>query len=1021
MNKRLVSTILVLTLIFTAFTVIPVGAADITRDPYTTFAAVSFDDSHVIGGSLTKESNGAVRNIYYGSYLIFKNLDFSVAPTAMGLETCCAADSLRDGYFEIRLDSLTGKILGGFPSPATAGWGAFEETMVSIPDEIKGIHDLYIIFKGANSSHLRNIRFVPTDDSVTRMPSAKTKNAYGDIADDDEYRIAETLIALGLLEEAESGVFGGANDFTVEEAFNAAAIMAGVDFEAHLKPLNMSDAELFSVFRVKKDYNFNKYVETDPITLRDMTGLLLGSLGWLDVADHINTDIMNLGSKLKLFDGISNISGERIISKTEAARLIYNALDATVLFAETFSTEGVHYKEIDDLGIMAIYNNTYRSRGIVEANQLTTLFSPVSSLRSGQVVIDGEVYEAGQSGVAFAIGYAVDFYYEYDKLSDTKTILYYEIVDEQTEVINSDELIAVNMSGIEYEKKNKSAVHSFNPSTPVIFNDKLAQGYSTVAELIGNVEEFKGDITLIDNDRNGKADVIRINSYKSVKLSRFSAESGTISDLYGNHVDMKNGKDEYEFTAFNPQGGIVDITLYPSGTVLDVAMSKNVDGKSYVKVIINDKYVYGRVNKLAMNTSEVFIDGVCYKMAPELLRAIEIGKADAVKINDEGSFYFDSLGNIVAFDKIKKNIVGIIKTFGYSDKPMQEVAKIMLFTYTGETVVADFAKKATVDGAKFADCEQLVGYLRSIDGLVGTPATYRMNGDGDIILLDTVATLAGNDSDKMKTLYNGRKRAYIRNGVFTGDACAVWEGGTIFKTPFPNTEDYENTAGFGVLTAIRTDNSLFDIYSSKGDEVKADIVVDLADSATWRYDKILVEDIYNTLLDDGTVSKGVSGRKIGHGRKGEKVELLFDSVGYTENLSDTLKPGDIINASYNIEGKIINTSSASELPVGKDPSSLMADSSLSGITATNGMGDYAEFAVGEVLNIDDSYIFIEQTSGVKKAYSLKNSTVLCFNTDKGICYDASLNDLKTREDSMVGTRVLIGDDYKIATTILFYE
>ncbi len=1031
MTNRLVSAILVLTLILGVFTVLPASANAKTRNPFEPFEALSYDDVVIKAGAIDTK-NGGLGGICGGSYAVFKNLNFTQAPIQIRVESATKAD-YTGHYFELRLDSPEGKLLGRYVPPNTGGWNSYKETIVPITEEITGVHDLYFVFTGNAIVPVRNIVFVPTSDAMLRFPVAKTMDEYKDITNKDDYSIAETLVSLGLTSPSSDGNYGSSEEFTIGEALMAASVMLGLDFENQVKPLGMSDADFFRVFGYEMGYDFNRYAETDPISVQDLTGLMLGTLGWLDVIDYMDTDVMALGTKLKLFNGVTSKSKASVLNKCDASRIIYNALSAKVLQVESWSKDGHTYTEVNDIGVMAVFADVYKGEGVVSDNALTSLSTPLSSLRDDEVKIGGQTYKTGSSGVAYAIGSRVNYFYKYDSKTGKKTILYYEIDDSQSVTITSDNLSRITMGKIEYYDGDRKKYISYNVSSPIIYNSVLAEEYTSLANLIGNINDFKGSITVIDN---GEGEIIKIYSYKSVLMQRFSEDTGMLIDEYGNNINFKRnafttGEKDFKYTSYNTEGGVIDLTNYPPFTVADVAVSHNSSGKNYVQIVVPDNVIYGKITQIESNSS-VVIDGISYKIAPEYIKAVAAGEATVLDANCEGDFYLDSFGNICAYKSDSKDIVGIIMDFEHNADAFTDCLSVKLYTYEGEMIEADFTDSAIIDGVKvgasnssFSNFGDVVNYLKqNLNALKGSVVSYRINNSGKVYYFDTMLELARNDNDLMKRIASVRTVSKFLGGVLsTTSGDVVWDGNVIFRAPVPGSVSSDIDEYYSLLTALPTGEDMFDCYSTSGDDSEVDVAVCVGEKNQWQYHKFLVERVSNVLLPDGTPTKAIDGWVYGYAFTPSKTKLTFDSVNaYNSLLSDLIGPGDILNIVYDINKNVINSNGTAGLPSGVATSSVMYDYSTATLgTVTNVKGEYGQHYLAEVVKMTDKYMFFETSAGATYAANIETTQVLCFDGSRRKARLANLADLHTRENNGTGTTVLIGSDNNKATTIIYYE
>ncbi len=1031
MTRRIFSMLLALLMTLTMFGTVTSFASEM-RNPYEPFNANTYDEVVVKSGSVDK-NNGGLGGMWGGSYSVFKNMNFTTPPTMVTVESAANANYTGKGnYFEVRLDSVTGKLLGRFEPPNTGGWNTYTTNKMLITEDITGVHDIYIIATNNAACSIRNVVFVRGSEQMTRLPSRDKKRKLLDIENEQDYKIADTLISLGLTYEGEDGLYGVNNEFTIDEALKALSVMTGKDFENEVKPMELSDSEFFEMFGYKKNYNFNRYIETDPIATEDLCGLLLGTLGWLDVIDYMNCDIMTMSQNLKLFTGVSKVSADTILTKIDASRIIYNALGAKVLEFESMSSNGITYKSNDEDGVMAVYDDVYRAEGVVSANELTSLNSVKTNAGDVEVIVDGKVYKTGKTSIHSALGLRVEFFYKYDTKTQEKTILYYDVADNKETTISSEDLIKINSGSVEYASGTKTKSISYKNSWPVIYNSVAAQDYTSLSDLIGDLDTFKGSITIIDNGEN---ELIKVESFKSIVMERFSDVSGNISDAYGNHINLKQnaitGKvADFKYTAYDTEGGIVDMTIFGAGTVVDVAASHTTEGNNYFKLVVPNEVIYGKITQIDAD-STVTLAGTEYRISPEYFEAVKNGKATELAVWDEGDFYLDSFGNICAYVSGTRNIVGYIRDFDSESTGFNTGVGINMYTNSGEMLIGKISPSAVIDGYRigadnspFKDVAGVVDYFKSnYDKLVGTVASYRVNSKKEIYYLDTLLTLAENENDTMKRIYNGTSPVRMINGIIdSSTTCVYFGGGVAFAVPIPGTNTFSDEACYKTLKSVSAEHSYLDCYATDGDEVKANVVAVRGDYSQWAYDKLLIERISTIVLPDGETTHGVKGRLFGYAKKPTEVNLEFDSITQYESiLSKTLKPGDVINLKYDLNGRIVNSLGSIGVS-GASTSSLMFDSKTNTIGSVGRTTeDYSIYHYAEIVDINENFMLYKKVgSDTVAVASIKNSNVMCFDRSVNKISQGNLADLLTEKDNGEGTKVLLNINSRVAGNIIYY-
>ncbi len=125
-------------------------------EPISAFTQIEAEKYYTQSGTQTEDNTtGGGQNVGYienGDYLVFKNVDFGTGATGF---QASAASATEGGNIELRLDSLTGTLIGTCKVPGTGGWQTWADAKCSVSGA-SGKHDLYVKFTG-DSGYLMNL------------------------------------------------------------------------------------------------------------------------------------------------------------------------------------------------------------------------------------------------------------------------------------------------------------------------------------------------------------------------------------------------------------------------------------------------------------------------------------------------------------------------------------------------------------------------------------------------------------------------------------------------------------------------------------------------------------------------------------------------------------------------------------------------------------------------------------------------------------------------------------------------
>ncbi|MEC0240984.1 carbohydrate-binding protein [Paenibacillus dokdonensis] len=116
-------------------------------DAYAKLKAGNYDSSEGLGKNA---EGGFLDGIHNNAYASYKGIDFGSG--AAGL-TVHASSGSQGGTIEVKLDSLNGPTAGVVDIPALDSWDKWVDIVANIDDKAAvGVHDVYLIFHGANGS-----------------------------------------------------------------------------------------------------------------------------------------------------------------------------------------------------------------------------------------------------------------------------------------------------------------------------------------------------------------------------------------------------------------------------------------------------------------------------------------------------------------------------------------------------------------------------------------------------------------------------------------------------------------------------------------------------------------------------------------------------------------------------------------------------------------------------------------------------------------------------------------------------
>ena len=139
-----------------------------TSGPRSAFSQIEAESYNTQSGIQTESCGEGGQNIGYienGDYAVYNNIDFGSGAAGFQARVATATSG---GNIEIRLDSITGTLVGTCPVAGTGGWQTWTTRTCSVSGA-SGTHNLYLKFTGG-SGYLFNINwFKFTGGSSTKL------------------------------------------------------------------------------------------------------------------------------------------------------------------------------------------------------------------------------------------------------------------------------------------------------------------------------------------------------------------------------------------------------------------------------------------------------------------------------------------------------------------------------------------------------------------------------------------------------------------------------------------------------------------------------------------------------------------------------------------------------------------------------------------------------------------------------------------------------------------------------------
>ena len=267
--------------------------------------------------------------------------------------------------------------------------------------------------------------------------------------------------------------------------------------------------------------NSGSFRSDDPITYAEAITIAVRALGYESLAKELGTyphSYLTLSTRLELNENVSTGS----LSEKDAFILMFNMLEAKALSAEyVFTNENYTVNSNEQITLLeSVYNITF-VEGVMTANG-NTAEGDESDIGEPDRIIVGNAKLKGDSYDSY-IGMNVKAYYTNDKNQNAVCIYPYDTEALTLDAFSIDE-ISRNGKALDYHT-NDDKTHRTETAFEVIYNGKYIYSYSD-SDLI----PVSGSVTLIDNNFNGRYDVIKIDSYDYIYDARVNKADESIFD-----------------------------------------------------------------------------------------------------------------------------------------------------------------------------------------------------------------------------------------------------------------------------------------------------------------------------------------------------------------------------------------------------------------------------------------------------------------------------------------------------------
>lgn len=598
-------------------------------------------------------------------------------------------------------------------------------------------------------------------------------------------------------------------------------------------------------------------VEYDPnnaITLSEAVRILLNCAGYSQLAaaqGGYPQGYISIAGQNSLLDGIGK-TGDAVLTKTETAQLLYNALLIYPMVLENNT-----YGRDDETLLEKIYDIAEVS-GVITGYEKTGLYD--HELNDGYVEINGTIYRSLVSDVGNYIGQYINGYVRLENGGEMELVSF--TVDENRTTVTEiapEQLDSIQNGTVSYyEDGTRRKTIRYADGIQIIRNGRYVST-GNVEDIVSAVNE--GSFTFISNDGTNTANVLIIHDQIHMIVDRVDQRNYRIfaQDSYSDAEVASDPLKLYDSYTFDPDDDI-DLKIYLEGNPVEFSEIKEDDALSIeiagtrddvvaAVIYISRDTVYGTPSSIGDET--ITINDTVYELSKYYRHR------DNAMV--EGSYAITANGKIIGMvngAKAMPNYAYVLKT--YTDVP--DLAFIKMFKADGTVATYECDQTVRINGDRVSS-QRVPDYVAQSELI-----TFRLNEEGRISVINRPYDATNNinyidENDYVKNWSKSSVR-YI-NGLM--GLSMVTDDTVIFSMPRfeRNIEsDYRVLDKEDLSNRTYSDVTCYDV-DNQGRAGAIVIVEDISDAVEMDSDLFFIKEMYEAVDEEGNELLRVTGFQSG--------------------------------------------------------------------------------------------------------------------------------------------------------------
>ncbi|MCI9625648.1 MAG: hypothetical protein HFI90_02575 [Clostridia bacterium] len=516
------------------------------------------------------------------------------------------------------------------------------------------------------------------------------------------------------------------------------------------------------------------------LTVDNVVAILLDVLGYTEYVELV-WESYNASSRLIVAQQIklikSSIKTDEQLTMDLYAQLLWNALfEVNTLDVTMISGSNVKYQEGDTLGEKRL--NLQCISGIVEGVCDTNIKRGISSGKS--IIINGVQYKYQTIHPEKYIGRYVQCFVNKDS-DEVKAV---RIMESKNEVwtISAEDIIAekTTLTNLYYIDERQRQRTIALDDVDVIYNGLL---FETITD--ATLIQTDGIYTLIDNDKDGKAEIILLDVYlpqrveivsKGTNATYLTSATGEFYDFKEYYKDGRCIEDANGKTVDWIEISKNDVLLIRRGA-LPGAVNTGAAVTDMNRVIWSMDKVNGELRTIDSESKILGIDEQEYKLTPFLFNDKE--RLKKVKPGDDVTCFMDAFGRIadISVYNSQDKVAAVLEL--YEGKGL-EMPALKCLTEDNKIEYLRFKSKIVLDGQKIDAKQVLSSTYESMFYTGGAIkeqlVKLKLNSKNEITALTTADGIEGDDFNRLPinaSYYDAGDGTRILNGKYIADLQTV--------------------------------------------------------------------------------------------------------------------------------------------------------------------------------------------------------------------------------------------------------